>query len=345
MLNGRQNFKKLLDGECPEWIPEYSIMPPPKGSGLPAPAIQLLSPEFLHTHRKPYVGGTDIWGVHYAYSEEINGATMPDTRSFILDDIEKWRDVIKAPDVSGYDWERIVKDSIEHSNYNREETLLSIDMHFGYFQHLMSFMGFSEGLCALLEDTEECEALLNYLCDFYCMITEKTIDLYQPDVLSLKDDTASTMAPFISPQIYRDVFIPLYQRHAKFAHDRGIPITFHNCGKSEKLIDILVEEVGIRLWDPAQTMNDLVAVKEKYGNDLVIAGGWEPQGRFLADDVPDEEIYEAVQTAIRTLAAGGGFAFCSVFLGSSDEKSRAIAAHKNSVLRKAYEDLKYTFYN
>ncbi len=55
-----------------------------------------------------------------------------------------------------------------------------------------------------------------------------------------------------------------------FARDRGIPVTFHNCGKAEKLIDELMEHVGIRLWDPAQTVNDLVEMKKKYGNELLL---------------------------------------------------------------------------
>ncbi|MBQ8975662.1 MAG: veratrol--corrinoid protein metyltransferase [Oscillospiraceae bacterium] len=342
MIDQKTNFKRLLDGECPEWIPNYSIMAPPKDSGLPPPAIMLLCPEFLSKHRTVGVGGIDPWGVNYVYSVEMNGATMPDTRTFILDDITKWRDVIKAPDISGYDWKKIAKDNIENSGIDRSRTLLSFDLHFGYFQHLMSFMGFSEGLCAIYEEQEEVEALLNYICDFYIEITEKLIDYYQPDVLSLKDDTASLQAPFISPSLFTEILVPLYKRHAKFANDRGIPISFHNCGKSEKLIDELVEHVGIRLWDPAQTCNDLEAVKAKYGNKLVIAGGWDAKGRLLSDDASDEEIYESVRHSMVTLGKGGGYAFLGGFIPSPDPHVREVCARKNAVVQRAYEDLKYS---
>lgn len=340
MIDQKTNFLRLLNGECPEWIPKYGIVAPPKNSGLPEPATMLLCPEFLSKHRTPWVGGIDPWGVKYVYSTEINGATMPDTRDFILDDITKWRDVIKAPDLSGFDWEKIAKDNIENSGIDRSKTLLSFDLHFGYFQHLMSFMGFTEGLCAIYEEPEEVAELLNYLCDFYITITENLIDYYQPDMLSLKDDTASLQAPFIPPETFTELLVPIYQRHAKFAWERNIPISFHNCGKSEKLMDILVEKVGVRIWDPAQGCNDLPAMKAKHGNNLVISGGWDAKGHLLDDDVPDEEIYESVKQTLMTLGHGGGYAFMGGFMPSSDPHSIGICKHKNEIVEKAYNDYK-----
>lgn len=338
MVDQKTNFQMLLRGECPEWVPKYSLLITPGET----PAIQLLCPEFLAKHRTPGVGGIDPWGVKYVYSNEINGATMPDNSTFILDDVTKWRDVIKAPDISGYDWEKIAKDNIRQSGIDRSKTLLSFDLHFGYFQHLMSFLGFEEGLCAIYEEEEETRELLNYLCDFYITITEKLIDYYQPDVLSLKDDTASLMAPFIAPDIFTDLLVPLYNRHAAFARERGIPISFHNCGKAEKLIDELVEHVGIKMWDPAQTCNDLDAIKAKYGNDLVICGGWEAKGHLLAEDVTDEEIYESVRDSMTRLGKGGGYAFFGGFIPSNDEHSKEVCARKTAVVERAYEDLKYS---
>ena len=340
MIDQKTNFLRLLHGECPEWIPKYGIMGPPKGSGLPQPATMLLCPEFLSKHRTPGVGGIDAWGVKYVYSTEMNGATMPDTRNFILDDITKWRDVIKAPDLSGFDWERIAKKNIEDSGIDRNQTLLSFDLHFGYFQHLMSFMGFTEGLCAIYEEPEEVSELLNYLCDFYITITENLIDYYQPDMLSLKDDTASQQAPFIPPETFTEILVPIYQRHAKFAWERNIPISFHNCGKAEKLMDILVDKVGVRIWDPCQTVNDLVGIKERHGNNLVMAGGWDAKGKLLEDDVPEEELYESVKQTMLTLGHGGGYAFMGGFIPSPDPHAIEVCKRKNAIVEKAYNDYK-----
>lgn len=341
MLSEKDNFLMLLRGECPEWVPVYSILADQADrKNVKKPPCLILTPPFINKHRAFGIGGVDIWGVTYVATQETGGATLPKPNNFILKDIRNWRDIIKAPDVSGYDWELLTKKHIDESGIDRSQTALSFDVHFGYFQHLMSFMGFTEGLCAFFEEPDEVKELLNYLCDFYCMITEKMIDYYKPEVLSLKDDTASWLAPFVSPEMYNEILVPVYNRHARFARDRGIPVSFHNCGKCESLLDSLVR-IGVKLWDPAQTCNNLPEIKEKYGNNLVIAGGWDGRDRLLEDDVTDEELYESVKKSFDMLAPGGGYIFCGGFLMS---KGDAIAKHKNEVIHAAAYELGQSFY-
>lgn len=327
-----------LHGECPEWVPNYNTL-----AGTVGPShypVVLLTPPYIGKHRTFGVGGTDIWGVRYIPTEDTGGATLPEPNNFILDDVRKWRDIIKAPDVTGFDWEKMAADHIKAANIDREQTAVSFDVHFGYFQHLMAFMGFSEGLCAMYEEPEEVKALLHYICDFYCMVTERMIDYYKPEVLSLKDDSASWTTPFVSPEIYEDILLPLYTRHAKFANDRGIPISFHNCGKCESQLDALVS-IGVRLWDPAQTCNDLAGIKAKYGNKLVIAGGWDARGRLVEDDVTDEELYDSVRQVFDLLAPGGGYVFAGGFLG---RRGDPVAKHRNEVIHKAAAEIGRSFY-
>lgn len=341
MVSEKDNFLSLLRGECPEWVPNYSILAGEADSlrarGVP---VLILTPPFINAHRKFGVGGVDVWGVRYVPTEETGGATLPEPNNFILKDIRKWRDILKAPDLSGCDWEAMAKKHIEASGIDRAQTALSFDVHVGYFQQLMSFLGFTEGLCAFFEEPDEVKDLLNYLCDFYCFITEKLIDYYEPEVLSLKDDTASWMAPFISPALYDEILVPLYDRHARFARERGIPVSFHNCGKCETLLDSLVR-IGVRLWDPAQTCNDLPAIKRKYGNQLVIAGGWDARGRLLEPDVTDEELYNSVRKTFDMLAPGGGYIFCGGFLTAKGDET---AKRKNLVISKAAYELGRSYY-
>jgi hypothetical protein len=80
-------------------------------------------------------------------------------------------------------------------------------------------------------------------------------------------------------------------------------------------------------------MNDLDAIKKKYGNRLVIAGGWQPRGRLLESDVSDEEIEESVREVIYRLAPGGGYCFFGGYMGlTGDEES----ARRNRVVQNAY---------
>ncbi len=336
MLGVKENLMIALRGGCPEWVPEYTFMQ----SGETKPPNIMLMPNFLSQHRKIGVGGTDIWGVEYVPTASTNGASLPKPGAFILRDIRKWRDVIKAPDISGFDWEKIAKDTLETAHVDREATAVGFYLHFGYFQHLMSFMGFEEGLCALHEEPEECKALLEYLCDFYLTVAEKMIDYIKPDIMAVVDDTAAANAPFVAPAMFREFFVPLYDRQAKFGRDRGLPIAYHNCGKCETLLEPMVK-IGVSLWDPAQPINDLDAIKRKYGNRLVIAGGWQPRGRLLERDVTDEEIEESVRETIYRLAPGGGYCFFGGYMGLIGDVE---SERKNKVVRDAYMKYRASVY-
>ena len=50
--------------------------------------------------------------------------------------------------------------------------------------------------------------------------------------------------PFFSPEIYKDIFLPIYKRLSKPAQENGVPVVFHNCGKEELFLDFMVELYG-----------------------------------------------------------------------------------------------------
>jgi hypothetical protein len=340
MITEKENYLICLNGGVPEWVPEYTLIPNLDSKHYPPCAI--VGPRLLGDFRMKN-GGKDVWGVNWVPTESTSGALIPEPNNFILDidDMEHWHDFIKVPDISGVDWEGDAKRDLDMMKIDRKNTALSFNLHVGYFQQLVAFMGFENGLMAMYECPDEVEEIMNCLCDFYCEIAEKCIDYYKPDILCLMDDTAAWGAPFFSPEMYRKFLIPVFDRQAKFGRDRGLPISMHNCGKAECFLDDLVG-IGVTMWDPAQTCNDLDAVKQKYGNKLVIAGGWDARDHLLSDDVTDEEIYESVKQSIERLAPGGGYCFCGGFLGAAGQEKET--NRKNAVVHRALEEIGRNFY-
>ena len=320
-LTERENFLRLAKGECPEWVPMYSWGVP--GIQTPyAPPNAFIAPGFLNA-RRTMEGGYDIWGVPYVSNRETGYGALPEPNHFILDDIRKWRDVVKAPDLSGIDWEAMAKKDLENlakMGIDRNETALMMSLHVGYFQELMALMGFTEGLCAMYEEPEEVYALLEYMCDFYCEVGEKIIDYYQPDIFNVTDDTATWKSSFISLDMYRRLIKPFHARQAEIGTRRGIPIEMHDCGKCDDFIDDW-RDFGVVLWNPAQSCNDLKAVKEKYGNSLAILGGWDAVGQLGLPDVDEEFFKESIREVIDQLAPDGGFAWCSNIFGDPEDAS------------------------
>ncbi len=337
MTTPKENYLMLLYGEQPEWVPRYVFGPTP--DDIEPPCNHIVEPPMLCEFRMKG-GGKDIWGVEFVPTAETGNALLPKPGDFILKDIKKWRDVVVAPDLSGIDWEGMAKNHLAELNIDRKQTAVAFNMHFGYFQQLMAFMGFNEGLCAMYEEPDEVYALFDYLCDFYCTIAEKIMKYYKPDVFTLMDDTAAWGNPFISPEMYRELVLPFHDRQAAFGRDAGIPITMHNCGKSECFIEDWLK-IGVRAWDPAQTCNDLDAVKERYGKKLVIMGGWDAIGPLADPNVTDEEIYASVRATMDRLAPGGGYAFCGGFIGRVDDPE---VARKNRVLTAAVDEIGRNFY-
>ena len=55
------------------------------------------------------------------------------------------------------------------------------------------------------------------------------------------DDWGMDRALFINPELWREVFKPLYRKEFKLAHDRGLHVFFHSCGYVWDIIRDLIE--------------------------------------------------------------------------------------------------------
>ena len=313
-MTERDNVFKVLRGEMPEWVPRYMVAPTQKNP-YPA-AFQMAMPGFYKRKQEGQYE-IDIWGVPYAATENTGGMALPAPGQFILRDIRKWRDVIKAPDLSDIDWERMAKEDTKH--IDREETVVEMYTHVGYFQQLMNFMGFNEGLLALYEEPEECMALFEYLADFYDMVAKKTIEYYKPDIMLINDDIATAINPFISVQMYREMIKPFAARLGNIGREAGLYIDMHCCGRCEDFIDDWLD-FGVSMWNPAQVMNDLKGIKEKYGNKLTLIGCWDSSGPPSWPGAGEELVREAVRACIDTYAPGGGFIFWGSMYGADDDE-------------------------
>jgi hypothetical protein len=75
-------------------VPRYNKGPNPLGIKEAAVASAEVAP--LMGTLKPDGGRIDIWGVDYTATESTDGMALPTPGKFILQDITKWRDVIKA---------------------------------------------------------------------------------------------------------------------------------------------------------------------------------------------------------------------------------------------------------
>lgn len=315
-LTPKENYLRAIRGEMPEYVPVHTM-------GFPAwkdePVFKMVGPNLWGDPAMVGPEGRyDIWGVHYIANEETGYGGIPEPNNFILEDVTRWDKVIRKPEKIDVDWDMQAKKDYEFAQIDRTQSAAMVVIPLMPFQQLVAFMGFTNGLCAMYEEPEAVEELLNYLTDYYMPYIEKSIEYYNPDMVYLLDDTAAKMNPFVSLKMYKEILKPIYIRLLKPANDRGIPVQFHNCGRCEDFVDDMLE-FGVKVWDPAQTQNNLLAVKEKYKGKLVVCGGYDWIVPDTWPEVDEEEVRQTVRDTIDKYAPGGGFAAGANCLGKLDD--------------------------
>ena len=318
-MTPKENYLMMLSGQVPDHIPSMFENYSARWNE------ELLTP--VSAPNGPIV--TSL-GVTYVGCETLNYGAMPAPGMNLLgEDIRNWRDVIHAPDMSHFDWEGYYKPKLE--GIDRSQKLVSVGGG-DYFLTLVSFMGFENLLLNMYEEPDEIKALLEYVSEFYLLVLEKSTQYMQPDIISFMDDDSSERAPFFSLEMYREFFKPYHKKHCDFAIEHGIPIEHHDCGKCEIFIPDWVE-MGVKGWNPAQTMNDLVGIKKRFAGRLAIAGGWD---RSRTDKIDDMDEYRAeLEKYVDTFAPGGGFVFMAMAGGSQEDP----------MVKKRSETIKDVYYN
>ena len=333
MLTARENFMRLMRCETPEYIPEFSLM---WGT--------FFRPSCYSATRNPDNTGKDYFGVEWVTEGSAIQGALPKPGDFILDDIRKWRDVIKVPDFSKIDWEAMARKDKENHDPSMPFGGGTAPGGQGLFQALMSFMGFVEGLAACHDEPEEVKALLAYLTDWACENAKRFIYYYKPDFGSYPDDIAYESRPFVSVEMFRELFAPYWKQYIDVFLEAGIPVEHHDCGFCEPLLDEFVA-LGITAWDPVQLSNDVVAIKKKYGNKLALCRPLSAPAAW-ANAAPSEDFVRAyVKKTLDQLAPGGGLAVFMPPPPSPDADTPATPMTQYSAwVKDEFDRLKFSYY-
>ncbi len=331
MITEKENYLRILRGEKPEWVPRYRM-----GVDENNPCCTV-SPGPLARRDLPNGNFLDIWGVEFVGTESMGGAALPVPGKFILEDVTKWRDVIKAPDLSGVDWEAQAAKDL--AGIDRDKCAVKLNLGGGYFMNLMNMMGFMEGLMALYTEPEAVKELMQYLSDFYCGVEEQALKYYKPDIFGLGDDMATAQQPFISLDCYHEFFEPCHRRETEMARAAGCFVDFHCCGNCQMFIDDWID-MGVQAWNPAQVSNDLKAIQKKYP-DLTLIGCWDSQGPAGWLETGEEETKAFVRECIDTYAPSGKFIFWGSIYGAPDNQAYL---NKARWLQEEYDRYGRTFY-
>jgi uroporphyrinogen-III decarboxylase len=273
--------------------------------------------------------------------QESKSGPIPEPGKFILDDIRKWRDIIKRPAIlDEIDWPSQAKKDLDNRDPELPRTGW-VGMGNGYFMNLTYFMGFTNALIACLEEPEEVKDLMNFLLDLNLELGKNLIEHYKYDLVTLGDDIAHEHGPFVSEAVFMDLFEPMWRQNVAIFREADIYAEHHNCGKIEPFIKHIVN-MGFNSWGPAQRSNDLAAIKREYDSKFIISGGFENNGFVSWPETTQEEVRAEVRHVMDELAPGGGFAFGGFIMGGPEYSDVNL---RNEWIRDEYEKNKFKYYS
>jgi len=155
----------------------------------------------------------------------------------------------------------------------------------------------------------QCEIALKNLELSYQAVGDK-IDL----IYISGTDFGAQNGPFISPDMYRELYKPFHKKINDWVHTHTSWKTFyHSCGSVLAFLDDFVE-AGVDILNPVQTSAkdmDPKMLKERYQDKLVFWGGGVDTQKTLPFGSP-EEVRKEVAERCHIFGKGGGYVFSAI---------------------------------
>lgn len=127
-------------------------------------------------------------------------------------------------------------------------------------------------------------------------------------------DFGTQKGPFLSPERYRELFLPYQKKVNGWIHQHtNWKTAAHTCGGVRPLLDSFVE-AEFDILNPVQcsaTGMEPRQLKQEYGKRFVFWGGGVDTQTTLPFGTPDQ-VRQQVKERIDIFADGGGFVFCSI---------------------------------
>jgi uroporphyrinogen decarboxylase len=176
-----------------------------------------------------------------------------------------------------------------------------------------SYPSYLRGMDRLLMDLIDNPGLVHRLVEIAVThsvkLMEKAVEL-GAELFVFGDDYAGINGPFMSPDHFREFFLPGIREVVRRAKELDVPVIKHTDGNIEPILPMIVDAGidGLHPLDPEAGM-DIAHVKRFYGDRICVIGNIDT-GRLLSDGAA-EEVAESVRQTIDKTAEGGGYIISS----------------------------------
>ena len=170
--------------------------------------------------------------------------------------------------------------------------------------------GMENFLCDIYVDKKGVKRLLDVLVGRNLRLLERVVEGVGEwvDILQFGDDLGSQTGPFMSPEVFREIFKPRYKKMWNYVHQNSsCKVFLHSCGSIYELIPDLID-AGVDILNPVQTQTanmEPERLKKEFGKYVTFWGGGCDTQQILATASP-EKVKEDVKRRIEIFARDGG---------------------------------------
>jgi uroporphyrinogen decarboxylase len=272
-ISERENALRVLTLSAePQWVP------------VSADCFMFLVPSIVRERPVRGADGEDWFGCNWIWDADSFGFAPDIINPPLLEDINKWREVMRFPDLDSLDWKSAAETDL--AEFDRSEKLLRIILESGPFERTHQILGFESAFIAMCEEPEEYKALIDAITDYKIKLIDKVCEFYKPDEIMAQDDLGTAKGPMISIGMYRDLLKPAHNRIGDAIRSNGVIYTHHSCGRMEAFIDDIIE-TGVHAINPFQPMNDLDSIARKYAGVICCDVGAETLANYPSSSEKD----------------------------------------------------------
>jgi len=245
-----------------------------------------------------------------AYKPGTAGGTrmsMDTYLDFTVKDFPSWeafRPRYEGPVVERYpaDWPAVKQMALAT---DRPLTLLNpLAGTFGYYSMLRNWMG-TENLSYLFYDnTPLIEACLEFLTEFAIQVLTPAVEQIHFDFYYIHEDMSYKNGPLVSPEMFRRLFLPHYQRFVGFLRRYGVEVILVDTdGDCEVLLPLFIE-ADVDGFGPVERAAEMdpLDIRKKFGKDICMIGGVDKRELAKGRSEIEAEVYR-----LAPLIEEGGF--------------------------------------
>jgi uroporphyrinogen decarboxylase len=252
-----------------------------------------------------YVVRTSAWGA--TMRNWKHAASTPEFLDHRITDRDSWQEA-KArmtPSRDRVPWDHL---KAGYPKWRERGDWIVAGLWFGFDVTHAWTVGTERLLFALADDPDWCADMFNHYLDVNLALLDMVVEAgYEFDCVSWPDDMGYKHNQFFSLATYRELLKPAQRRAIEWAHAHGAVAHLHSCGDVNPLVPELME-IGLDALNPLEVKAgmDPVALKEQYGDELVLHGGI----NAVLWDKP-EAIEAEIRQKVPVLKESGGYIFSS----------------------------------